>query len=106
MSDASGERTRVLFRKSEAVVSRAVAGETVVVPVRGGVGDLGSVYTFNGVGSEVWEMVDGGRTAGEMAAEIERRYEVPGGQALRDVEQFLDELSREGLVECVSPPEK
>ena len=41
--------------RSDAVVSRLIGGETLVVPVRGGVGDLASIYSFNAVGTTIWE---------------------------------------------------
>ena len=43
----SGEQ---IFTRSRSVVSRVVAGETLIVPVRGKVGDLASIYSFNGSG--------------------------------------------------------
>ena len=36
-----------------------IAGETIVVPIRGQVGDLESIYNLNEVGSVIWEMTDG-----------------------------------------------
>ena len=34
-------------------VTREVAGETLVVPLRAGVGDLDSIYTVNDVGAAI-----------------------------------------------------
>ena len=39
---------------SRAVVARVVAGETLIVPIRGKVGDLASIYGFSGTGSLIW----------------------------------------------------
>ena len=44
-----------IYIRSEAVVSRLIGGETLVVPVRGGVGDLASIYSFNEIGTMIWE---------------------------------------------------
>jgi hypothetical protein len=43
---------RTLFVRSKSVVCRQIAGETLVVPIRGKVGDLASIYTFNSTGSK------------------------------------------------------
>jgi len=48
--------TPVRHTRRTAIVSRDVAGETSVVPICRGVGDLDSVYTFNPVGRRIGEL--------------------------------------------------
>ncbi len=55
LEDVSTPHAGQLFVRSQSVVSRRVAGETLIVPVRGKVGDLASIYSFNGTGSLIWE---------------------------------------------------
>ena len=38
------------YVRSESVVSRVIAGETLIVPVRRGLADLASLYSFNPTG--------------------------------------------------------
>jgi len=80
------------------VVTREVAGETIVVPVRGGVGDLNGLFTFNEIASGIWQLLAASRTADEVAAWVRERYEVSEEQARADVGGFLEELRRQGLV--------
>ena len=40
-------------------VTRRIAGETLIIPVAGQVGDLDAIYTLNDVGSRVWELIQG-----------------------------------------------
>ena len=86
------------YVRSSTVVSREIAGETLVVPVRGGVGDLDSIFSFNGLGSDLWNLLQAGTSIEEMAGWVEERYEVTFEQALGDIQAFMDELSRAGLV--------
>jgi hypothetical protein len=86
------------YVRSSTVVSREIGGETLVVPVRGGVGDLDSIFSFNPLGSELWNLLQAGNSVGEMADWVTERYEVSSDQAVADIEAFLDELSRSGLV--------
>jgi hypothetical protein len=88
-----------LFTRSRTVVSRVVAGETLIVPVRGKVGDLASIYSFNGTGSLVWQLLEGSRTLAELASAVEREYEVGHEQAQHDVTQFLDDMLSVGLLD-------
>jgi hypothetical protein len=86
------------YVRSSTVVSREIGGETLVVPVRGGVGDLDSIFSFNPLGSDLWNLLQAGRSVEEMADWVVERYEVTSQQALADIQAFLDELTRAGLV--------
>ena len=80
------------------MVSREIAGETLVVPIRGGVGDLDSVYTFNELGARLWLLLEQGKTIEELAGWVRERYNVTPEQALADVARFVSELREERLV--------
>ena len=85
--------------RSTAVVSRVVAGETLIVPVRAKVGDLASIYSFNGTGSLIWKLLESPRTVQQLAAEVAQQYEVDPVQAERDVTDFVGEMKAVGLVD-------
>lgn len=87
------------FSRSQAVVARVVAGETLVVPVRAQVGDLGSIYKFNGTGTLIWKLLETPKTVAEMSAVVAQEYRVDSAQAACDVTRFLSEMSSVGLVE-------
>ena len=87
------------FTRSQAVVSRVVAGETLIVPVRAKVGDLASIYSFNGTGSLIWKLLESAKTLSELSAAVAQEYEVDPAQAERDVEEFVGEMKAVGLVE-------
>jgi len=88
-----------LFTRSRSVVSRTVAGETLVVPVRGKVGDLASIYSFNGTGSLIWQLLDSPRTLADLVNAVNREYEVAQELARNDVSQFLSEMLSVGLLD-------
>jgi hypothetical protein len=90
------------FTRSRSVVSRVVAGETLIVPVRGKVGDLASIYSFNGTGSLIWQLLDSPHDLAELIHAVEREYDVEPEQAQKDVAQFLNDMLSVGLVD-VSP---
>jgi len=87
------------FVRSQSVVARVVAGETLIVPVRAKVGDLASIYTFNGTGSLIWKLLESPKTLLELAAAVAQEYEVETAQAERDVTEFVGEMKSVGLVE-------
>lgn len=93
--------TQERIRSSRNVVSRVVADEALVVPIRGGAGDLDSIYTFNDSGTRLWAMLEEGRSAEELAEYLEASYGITAIQARTDADNFLAELGEEGLIEKV-----
>jgi len=93
------EKTK--YVRNTGVVSRMIADETLVVPIRGGVGDLDSIYSFNPVGSDIWSLLEQEVTVEEMCAWVTDHYEVSREQALTDIQEFLSELVGTGLVNSV-----
>jgi hypothetical protein len=89
---------QVLIR-SRSVVARVVAGETLIVPIRGKVGDLASIYRLNGTGSLIWRLLESPRTIGELGAVVAKEFEVTPEMANRDVQEFVGEMKSVGLVE-------
>lgn len=89
--------------RSQSVVARVVGGETLIVPVRAKVGDLASIYSFNGTGTLIWKLLTSPKTVAELAAAIAQEYEVEAAQAERDVTAFVGEMKAVGLVEVPAP---
>jgi len=98
----SSTSTTDRYVRSDVVVSRLIAGETLVVPVRGGVGDLASIYTFNPTGTTIWAALDSPKDLDDLTRLIEQEYEVSGSDARADVVRFLDEMRATGLVTVLS----
>jgi hypothetical protein len=87
-----------LYVRSESVVSRVIAGETLIIPVRKGVGDLASIYSLNEVASVIWQTVTGPRSAEEIVHTLQKEFAGESEQIERDVRTFLDEMSSAGLI--------
>jgi hypothetical protein len=94
-----------LYVRSDSVVSRVIAGETLIVPVRKGLGDLASIYSLNEVGSMIWEALQQQRNRDEIVELLRQEFEDDGDQIERDVETFLAEMHSEGLVLLLSESE-
>jgi hypothetical protein len=88
-----------LLIRSRSVVSRLVGGETLVVPVRGKVGDLASIYSFNGTGSLIWQLLGSPISLTDLISAVEREYAVSEEQARKDVMRFVEDLFAVGLVQ-------
>jgi hypothetical protein len=87
-----------LYVRSETVVSRVIAGETLIVPISKGVGDLASIYSLNSVATTIWEAISHPRSKSEIVQVIAREFETENTQLESDVEAFLVEMESVGLV--------
>ena len=100
-SPSQAKPVPVRHTRNTSIVSRHVAGETIVVPICRGVGDLDSVYSFNSVGQGLWQLLEDARTAEELADWVAQHYEVDVDQASNDVQSYLAELTEIGLIRTV-----
>jgi hypothetical protein len=87
------------FIKGKDLVTRNVAGETIIVPVRNNVGNLDSIYTLNEVATMIWQLIDGKNSVSEIAEEICTTYEVTPEEAKKDTVDFLKSLEEAGLIQ-------
>ncbi len=93
-----------LYVRSDSVVSRVIAGETLIVPISKGVGDLASIYSLNPVASAIWDALTSPTTHDEIVARIMREFECEREQVHCDVQSFLTELESAGLVKLAGVP--
>ena len=50
------------YQQDPSIVSREIAGEVILVPIRNNVGDLESIYTLNETAARIWALLDGDHT--------------------------------------------
>ncbi len=90
------------YRKTEQVTTRKIAGETLLVPIKGRLADLHKVFTLNAVAEWVWETLDGQRTSAELCDGLVARFAVARPTAEADLAGLLEKLETTGLIERVS----
>ena len=61
----------------------------------------GRYYALNPVGRVIWDFLDAPRTHAEIRAHVLAKFDVDNETCERDMNTFLQDLLREGLVELV-----
>ncbi|OLE53998.1 MAG: hypothetical protein AUG51_10265 [Acidobacteria bacterium 13_1_20CM_3_53_8] len=89
------------FVRDDELTTRVIAGETLVVPVRGRVGDLDSIYTLNEVASRIWQLIGEGFTVRRIVEIIGDEFEVESVEAERDVSELLASMEEAGLIRAL-----
>ncbi len=88
---------RTYVRETE-VATRTIAGEVVIVPVRKGVGELDAIFTLDGVGERIWELLAYPVTGDRIVEVVCGEYEVTPEQARADIAELLDDLLGASLI--------
>ncbi len=86
------------FRRDPAIVSRKIAGEMILVPIRQNVGDLESIYVLNETALLAWEMFDGEHSLADIRRQITTEFEVDEQQAGQDLLELVANLERAGAL--------
>ncbi|MBK8742753.1 MAG: PqqD family protein [Betaproteobacteria bacterium] len=87
------------YAKRGEFVTRNIAGETIIVPVRGRVGDLDSIYNLSEVASAIWNRIDGQTNFQQIVESVCAEFDVPPETAESDALQFIAELQNAALIE-------
>ena len=87
------------FKQSPDVVHRRVAGESILVPIRGSVADMQHLYALDAVAEHAWSCLDGKTSVEGVAESIAELFEVDVNKAQPDLCAFLEQLLEQGLVE-------
>jgi hypothetical protein len=81
-----------VYSKSDSIVSRKIADEFILVPIRQNVGDLESIYTLNEVAARIWELIDGKIKVEEIKEKIIEEFEVTPEEVEKDIVEHLMQL--------------
>jgi hypothetical protein len=92
------EAQNISFTKNDDLMTRNIAGEALIVPIKGRVGDLSAIYTLNDVGARVWQLIDGRTPVNQIIEAISEEYDVTKEEAAADVTELLDSMKAAGLI--------
>jgi uncharacterized lipoprotein YajG len=87
------------YKQSPSIVTRNIAGETLLVPVTGDMADMRVLYTLNETGLTVWNAVKDCATEEEIAEAVLRDFNVDESTARADIGELLQELLKRKLIQ-------
>jgi 5-methylthioribose kinase len=78
---------------SEDVVAREIEGDMIIVPLVAGIGDADDeLYTLNETGKAIWKKLDGEKSLGQIAKELEKEFSASPDEIQKDVLGFATEM--------------
>lgn len=92
--------SKIVLRKRGEIVSREIAGEKILVPIKGKLADMQRIFSLNPVAAYVWDRLDGTRSLDVLLEEVLDHFEVKRGEAESDIREFVKELMKADLAEA------
>lgn len=92
------DRLKKSYKKNEDVVFRKVSDESMLVPIKDNVGDLGFIYNLNDVGTFIWERIDGKTQLMDIQKMLANEFDVSPFQAEKDLLEFIAHLEK---INCI-----
>ena len=103
--ERTADLTPRVFRKSSQLVTREIAEETILVPIKGELASLQQIFVLNPVAAFIWEQIDGTQDLAALHASILESFDVGAQEARGDLEELIAALEQAGLIEAVASEE-
>ena len=87
-----------VFSVREDIVSRSIAGEMFLVPIRGKLADMQQLFSLNPVAEHVWKHLDGRRKLSEIRDSVLISFDVNKEEAESDIQEFIEDLLSAELI--------
>ena len=81
------------------LIKRDVAGDTVLVPVGKTVYDSNGLFILNEVAAFIWDRLESVASEQELLTAVLAEYEVTEAEARKDLQDFLAELRKMGILD-------
>lgn len=91
------------YRKADNLVAREIAGETLLVPIRGRLADMRRIFALDPVAAFIWQCLDAPCTPTEILELIQVEFDVPREKAKSDLLSFLSDLLQADLIIRTDP---
>lgn len=82
-----------IYKASEEVVAREIAGEFILVPLSGGIAEMNEdIFTLNETGKAIWDKLDGKKTLQEISEELNSEFSSSSEELTEDLLGFTAAL--------------
>lgn len=89
----------MVYRRKGEIVTRSIAGETILVPIRAKLADMEQLVVLDGIGNILWDRIDGKTDFKTMLDSVLEEFDVDAEQAGKDIQEFLAALKSADLIE-------
>jgi hypothetical protein len=87
-----------IYKKNENVVTRKIAGDLFLIPIRGKIADMQRIFALNPAGEYIWQEMDRGKSLDEIRKGMMARFDVEEEKADSDIREFIADLLKADLI--------
>lgn len=81
-----------VYQQRSDIVSRQIADQAILVPIRGRVADMQRIFMLNPVADFVWQQLSADNSLKTICGRVEEHFAVAPAQARQDVCEFISRL--------------
>ncbi len=81
-----------IYQRNPAFVTRKIAGEVILIPLRQKIEDIRSIFNLNETAGGIWELIDGTRTCRNLRDALIEKFELQTAQAESDLSILFKHL--------------
>ncbi len=86
------------YIKNPDIISRKIAGESILVPIRNNSRDLEYIFALNETSSRIWELIDGHNDAAAIAETLALEFAAAKEEIEADLADCLTSLEENGFI--------
>jgi len=89
-------KTNDIFQKCDDVISKKMDDEMVLVNLKSEI-----IYTLNATGAKFWELIEEGKSFGQIITELQAEYNITKEELTTELEAIVSQLVERGLIQHV-----
>ena len=97
-----GDALEIRYERDPNVVSREIAGEQILVPIRKRAVDMAALYVLNETGARIWSLLDGQRSLADVRDLLVEEYDVKPEAAEGDLLEIVGQLQEIGVLKPIA----
>ena len=87
-----------IYKKQEEIVTRNIAGDTILVPIKGKLANMEKIFSLEGTADRIWSLLNGQNSVNDICKNISIAFDVDTDKAQADTIEFIDELLKTELI--------
>jgi len=99
--NSKNQLLKKVYKKREDIVSRNIADETILVPIRGKLADMQKIFSLNPVADFIWKKLDKEMPLERILGQIPIEFQVDEETAREDLFEFINDCIAADLLEQV-----
>ena len=87
-----------VYRKNGDIVTRKIAGDLFLIPIKGKLADMQRIFSINAVGEFIWQSLDSQKSLNDIRNDLASNFNLDEEKAMADIEEFVADLLQADLI--------